>query len=115
MGLFGRSRSCENEKQIQELISQLNRCLLRAQDSLLNNHGISDSNIVEMRNICEQMKSIQDRMQILLDGLSNIKMATIYVPWTDGRYYSLPMWMEYYNTCGTVIKNAMSEYYAGNL
>ena len=54
-------------------------------------------------------------MQILLDGLSNIKMATIYVPWTDGRYYSLPMWMEYYNTCGTVIKNAMSEYYAGNL
>lgn len=110
MSIFWRSRSDEIKEEIQELVGQMNRLLLRAQDSLVNNHGITDFNVSEIEDLSQRMKTVQDRMQALTNELSDAKVATLNAPWLDGRYFPLPMWIGSYNLCVAKIKNALIAY-----
>lgn len=110
MGLLWRTRSDEIKDEIQELIGQMNRLLLRVQDSLVNNNGGTGFNISEIEDLSQRMNIVQNRIEVLSHELSDAKVATLNVPWLDGRYFPLPMWIASYNLCVTKIKNALIAY-----
>ena len=110
MGLLWRTRSDEIKEEIQELVGQMNRLLLQAQDSLVNNNGVTDFNVSEIEDLSQRMKTVQNRIEALSNELSDAKVATLNVSWLDGRYFPLPMWIGSYNLCVAKIKNALIAY-----
>ena len=110
MSIFWQSRSDEVKEEIQDLVGQMNRLLLRTQDSLVNNNGVTDLNVTEIEDLSQKMIIVHDHLLALSYELSNAKIATLNVPWLDGRYFPLPMWMGSYNLCVTKIQNALIAY-----
>lgn len=51
MSIFWQSRSDEVKEEIQDLVGQMNRLLLRTQDSLVNNNGVTDLNVTEIEDL----------------------------------------------------------------
>ena len=54
MSIFWQSRSDEVKEEIQDLVGQMNRLLLRTQDSLVNNNGVTDLNVTEIEDLSQK-------------------------------------------------------------
>lgn len=97
-------------EELQELVGQVNRCLIKAQDSLLSNHGVTYENIEDVGCICDDLILLQNQIQSQTDSLAPSELININVPWTDGRYFPLTFWMSYYNIAVARIQKAINDY-----
>ena len=62
MSIFWQSRSDEVKEEIQDLVGQMNRLLLRTQDSLVNNNGVTDLNVTEIEDLSQKMIIVHDHI-----------------------------------------------------
>lgn len=95
---------------LEELVGQVNQCLLKTQDSLLSNNGVTDANIDYIGSIWDELGQLQNQIQYKTDNLPQSELMNINVSWVDGRYFPLAFWMNYYNIAVARIQKAINDY-----
>ena len=110
MGFFWKTRSDEIIEDIQEIVGNINRDLLQAEHSLVHNRGCNADNIEELGTICSNLQQKQTYLESLMSQISSTKLSNVNVPWVDGRYFPIVLWMGSYNMSIARIKKWMTDY-----
>lgn len=110
MGLFWKSESDRIIEEIQDQVGSINRTLNLLQNSLITHNGASCDNIDELYNINENLQKQRLKLEGVVNRLASSKLPNVMVPWIDGRYFPIIMWMMSYNAAVGKLKYAIQQY-----
>jgi len=91
MGLFGNSETQNKKDAILRDITVINKAL-RDIGSLLDK-GMNVSSVNSCSSIIENMESNINRVSTTIQGMSDSELSGFTVPWMDGRYLGIMMWI----------------------
>jgi len=95
MGLFTSSETTQKREQILQYISILNRSL-RDIANIIDKDGINGSSINTINEIFKKGEENAERMSNIVRSMSDSQLDGFTVPWMDGKYIGIMMWIASY-------------------
>lgn len=109
MGLFFNSDTQNKKDQILRDISLVNAAL-RNVASTLDNDGMNRSTINSVNSILGNVMSNVTRISNTVQSMTDSQLNGFTVPWIDGRYVGIMMWLLSFSTITNQISNEMESY-----
>ena len=107
MELFGNSATIAD---IHREVGHINDYLRRMESEISRNNGINHNNTETIASYFIQVASLQEKIQSLLDRLSDRELSNLTLCWIDGRYLPLSMWNASYLLVMNQIKNELHKF-----
>jgi hypothetical protein len=109
MGLFFNSDTQNKKEQILRDIAVINKSL-RDVANLLDNNGMNMTTINNVGSILGNIEETINRVSTTVQGMSDSQLSGFNVPWMDGRYIGIMMWISSFVLTTTKISSEMDDY-----
>lgn len=97
MGLFFNSDTQNKKDQILVEIAAINKSL-RDVATIIDNQGFNYSSINSINTVISRIESNVQRMSNTVQSMSDSQLSGFMVPWMDGRYIGIMIWIASYGT-----------------
>lgn len=109
MGLFFNSDTQTKKDQILRDVAIVNAALRNAA-TILDNNGLNRTTINSVGSILGNVESNVTRISTTVQSMSDSQLTGFNVPWIDGRYIGIMMWLLSMSTMAQQISTEMERY-----
>lgn len=109
MGIFFNSETQNKKDQILRDIGVINKSL-RDIANLLDSNGMNMPTIKSINSILSNIEGNINGVSTTVQGMSDSQLSNFNVPWIDGRYLGIMMWINSFMMVTTKISNEMEEF-----
>lgn len=110
MGLFTSSETTNKRNQILQDIAVINQSLRKIAD-ILDNQGINSQSINAVNQVFMNFSNNVERMSSTVQSMRDSQLDGFSVPWMDGRYMGIMMWLGSFNMVMNQIQGEINGYY----
>ena len=107
MALFGNSATIT---EIHREIGIINDYIRKMESNINTNNGIHRHNVEVFTSYLVTMKSHKEKVEVLVNSLSDRELRNLTICWIDGKYFPLFMWNDLFKMVMTDINNEILKF-----